>query len=172
MAEAIKTGDPSDPAPVNSPVINQAAADRIVGVIERAIAEGATLVTGGRRMDRPGYYLEPTVLSDVDPASEIAQHEVFGPVLVISKFATDEEAIAIANGTKYGLASYIQTNHLNRALHIAAEIEAGQVLINGAASVSAHRPFGGFGISGVGKEGGRVGFEEFLQTKAIAIAVR
>jgi aldehyde dehydrogenase (NAD+) len=123
-------------------------------------------------MDRPGYYIEPTVFTNVDPSSELAQTEVFGPVLAITKFATDEEAIAIANSTRYGLASYIQTNDITRALRIAAELDAGEVLVNGAANVTVHRPFGGFGISGVGKEGGRVCFEEFLQIKTVAIAVR
>jgi aldehyde dehydrogenase (NAD+) len=96
LVQAIKTGDPNDPSTVNAPVINQAAVDRIMGMIERAIADGATLVVGGKRMDRPGYYIEPTVITNVDPSSELAQTEVFGPVLAITKFATDEEAIAIA----------------------------------------------------------------------------
>jgi hypothetical protein len=84
----------------------------------------------------------------------------------------EKEAIAIANSTRYGLASYIQTNDITRAHRIAAELDAGEVLVNGAANVTVHRPFGGFGISGLGKEGGRVGFEEFLQIKTVAIAVR
>jgi aldehyde dehydrogenase (NAD+) len=97
---------------------------------------------------------------------------VFGPVVAITRFATDEEAIAIANSTRYGLSSYIQTNDVTRALRIAAELKAGEVLINGAHNLAVHRPFGGLGISGVGKEGGRAGFEEFLQIKTVAIAVR
>jgi aldehyde dehydrogenase (NAD+) len=156
---------------MHAPVINEAAVDRIMGMIERAVADGATLVTGGHRMDRPGFYIEPTVFTDVDPSSELAQQEVFGPVLAITKFATDDEAVAIANGTRYGLASYIQTHDLTRAHRIAAEPDAGQVLINGAPNLPVHRPFGGFGISGVGKEGGRAGFEEFLRVKAVGIAI-
>jgi aldehyde dehydrogenase (NAD+) len=124
----------------------------------------------GKRMDWPGYYIEPTVFTDVDSSSELAQNEVFGPVLAITKFATDEEAIA--NGTRYGLDSYIQTNDITRALRIASELDASEVLVNGAANVPVHRPFGGFGISGVGKEGGCAGFEEFLRVKSVAIAVR
>jgi aldehyde dehydrogenase (NAD+) len=172
LVKAMKIGDPNDPTTVISPVINQAAVDRIMGMIERATADGATLVVGGKRMDRPGYYIEPTVFTDVDPSSELAQNEVFGPVLAITKFGTDEEAIAIANSTRYGLASYIQTNNITRGLRMASELEAGQVLVNGAEPVPVHRPFGGFGISGFGKEGGHVGFEEFLQIKTVAIAVR
>jgi aldehyde dehydrogenase (NAD+) len=138
-------------------------------MIERAIADGATLVAGGHRIDRPGSYIEPTVLTDVDPDSEIAQEEVFGPVLVILKFSTEQEAIAIAIGTRYGLASYIQTRDLTRANRVAAEPEAGEVLINGAGNLAPHRPFGGWGISGVGKEGGRAGLEEFLRVKGVGI---
>jgi aldehyde dehydrogenase (NAD+) len=172
LVAAIKTGDPTDPATVHAPVISQAAADRIMGMIERAIADGATLVAGGHRMDRPGFYIEPTVFTDVDPDSEIAQEEVFGPVLAITKFSTEQEAITIANSTRYGLAAYIQTSDLTRAHRVAAELEAGEVLINGAGNLAVHRPFGGIGISGVGKEGGRAGFEEFLRVKAVGIAVR
>jgi len=172
LVAAIKTGDPTNPTTVHAPVISQAAADRIMGMIERAIAGGATLVAGGHRMDRPGFYIEPTVFTDVDPDSEIAQEEVFGPVLAITKFSTEQEAITIANSTRYGLAAYIQTSDLTRAHRVAAELEAGEVLINGAGNLAVHRPFGGIGISGVGKEGGRAGFEEFLRVKAVGIAVR
>jgi aldehyde dehydrogenase (NAD+) len=171
LVDAIKAGDPTDPATGYGPVISQGAADRIMGMINRAIADGATLVAGGKRMDRPGYYIEPTVLTNVDPSSEIAQTEVFGPVVAITTFSTDEEATAIANSTRYGLSSYIQTKDLTRAHRIAAELEAGEVLINGAPNLAVHRPFGGIGISGVGKEGGRAGFEEFLRVKSVAIAV-
>jgi aldehyde dehydrogenase (NAD+) len=172
LAGAVNAGDPSDPATDYAPVISQAAADRIMGMIERAAAQGATLVAGGKRMDRPGFYIEPTVFTGVDPSSELAQDEVFGPVLAITRFSTDEEAIAIANSTRYGLSSYIQTRDLTRAHRIAAELEAGEVLINRAPNLAPHRPFGGIGISGVGKEGGRAGLEEFLRVRSVAIATR
>jgi len=171
LVDAIKVGDPTDPTTGYGPVVSQGAADRIMGMIERAVADGATLVVGGRRMDRPGYYIEPTVLTNVDPSSEIAQIEVFGPVVAITTFSTDEEAIEIANSTRYGLSSYIQTKDLTRAHRIASELETGEVLINGAPSLAVHRPFGGIGISGVGKEGGRAGFEEFLRVKSVAISI-
>jgi aldehyde dehydrogenase (NAD+) len=102
----------------------------------------------------------------------LAQTEVFGPVLAITRFSTDEEAVAIANSTQYGLSSYIQTNDITRAHRIAAELEAGEVLINGAPNLAVDRPFGALGISGVGKEGGRAGFEEFLRIKSVAISVK
>lgn len=165
------TGDPFEPTTVSGPVVSAAAVERITGMIERAKADGATLVCGGSRLDRDGFYVQPTVFADVDPASELAQNEVFGPVLAITKFATDEEAIAIANGTRYGLSAYIQTRNLRRAHRFAAELETGEVLINGAMNLAAHRPFGGIGISGVGKEGGRAGLEEFLQNKSVAVGM-
>lgn len=171
MVATIATGDPFDSSTVNGPVVNQAAVDRIMGMIERAKADGATLVAGGNRVDRDGYFIEPTVFTDVDPDSELAQNEVFGPVLAITKFSTDDEAIAIANSTRYGLSAYIQTKDLKRATRIAAELETGEVLINGAMNLAAHRPFGGVGVSGVGKEGGKAGFEEFLRVKSVGVGL-
>ncbi|OBI51987.1 aldehyde dehydrogenase [Mycobacterium sp. E796] len=170
-AAGIVTGDPFDPTTVSGPVVSAAAAERIIGMIERATTEGATLVCGGNRLDRDGFYVQPTVFTDVDPGSELAQNEVFGPVLAITKFRTDEEAIAIANSTRYGLSGYIQTKNLRRAHRVAAELETGEVLINGAMNLAAHRPFGGIGFSGVGKEGGRAGLEEFVQNKSIAVGL-
>src|SRR3546814_6951258 len=140
-------------------------------MIDRAKSEGATLLAGGNRVDRECYYLEPTVCTDVDPDSELAQNEVFGPVLAIFKFSTEEEAIALANNSRYALSSYIQTKDLNRAMRVAAELNAGETLINGAANLQVGRPFGGFGLSGAGKEGGRQGIEEFLRVRSVGIAL-
>jgi aldehyde dehydrogenase (NAD+) len=106
----------------------------------------------------------------VNPDSELAQSEVFGPVLAITPFADDEEAIRIANNTRYGLSGYIQTHNLSRALRVAEELVTGEVLINGAANLRVQRPFGGIGISGMGKEGGRLGVEEFLRVKSVGVA--
>jgi aldehyde dehydrogenase (NAD+) len=143
-----------------------------MAVIERARLDGAQLITGGARLGGPladGFFIEPTVFADVDPQSPLAQREVFGPVLAITPFRSEEEAIAIANGTEYGLSAYIQTSDLRRAHRIADELAAGEVLVNGAANLGVHRPFGGVGLSGFGKEGGRAGLEEFLQVKSVAI---
>jgi aldehyde dehydrogenase (NAD+) len=173
VAKSITVGDPFDPSTISGPVINQSAIERILGMIERASADGARLVTGGARLDGPladGYFLEPTVFADVDPGSELAQQEVFGPVLSIIPFSSDDEAIEIANGTAYGLSAYVQTRNLARAHRMAEELEAGEVLVNGARNLAVHRPFGGLGRSGFGKEGGRAGIEEFLRTKAVGIA--
>ncbi len=173
VAKGIPVGDPWDPNVLAGPVVNEAALERILGVIERAKKDGARLVTGGSRIGGDlagGYFIEPTVFADVDPDSELAQNEVFGPVLAITPFGDDEEAIRIANNTRYGLSGYVQTKDLSRGLRVAEELVTGEVLINGAANLRVQRPFGGIGISGMGKEGGRLGVEEFLRVKSVGIA--
>jgi aldehyde dehydrogenase (NAD+) len=172
IASMIKVGDPTEPDTMAGPVVNDAALQRITGMIERAKQDGARLVTGGERIGgelADGYFLQPTVFADVDPQSELAQKEVFGPVLAVIPFDTEDEAIAIANSTQYGLSGYIFTNDLKRAHRVAEEIDTGEVLINGAAPLTVHRPFGGIGISGMGKEGGRQGLDEFLRIKSVSI---
>jgi acyl-CoA reductase-like NAD-dependent aldehyde dehydrogenase len=153
------------------PIINEAGCDRIMGMIERAKASGAgRITTGGERVGgelAKGYYIRPTVFADVDPASEIGKQEVFGPVLVMHRFKTEEEAIQIANSTMYGLGGYIQTNDLNRAHRVAGAMKTGNVHINGGRNIPAWAPFGGLGISGYGKEGGRQGLDEFVRGKTI-----
>ena len=173
VAKGIPVGDPWDPTVLAGPVVNEAALERILGMIERAKADGARLVTGGSRIGgdlAAGYFVEPTVFADVDPDSELAQNEVFGPVLAITPFDSDEDAVRIANNTRYGLSGYIQTQNLSRGLRVAEELVTGEVLINGAANLRVQRPFGGVGISGMGKEGGRLGVEEFLRVKSVGIA--
>jgi aldehyde dehydrogenase (NAD+) len=172
IAKSIPVGDPFDPSTGSGPVVNSDALDRILAMVDRAKGDGSRLQTGGARLNGSlarGYFMEPTVFADVDPASELAQKEVFGPVLAVSPFATDEEALRIANSTPYGLSAYVQTNDLRRAHRMAEELHSGEVLINGASNLAVHRPFGGIGLSGFGKEGGRQGLEEFLRVKSVGI---
>ncbi|MGV0793547.1 aldehyde dehydrogenase family protein [Mycolicibacterium sp. XJ1819] len=172
LTSMIKVGNPLEPDTMGGPVINEAALQRITGMIDRAKADGARLIAGGERIGgdlADGYFLAPTVFADVDPHSELAQKEVFGPVLSVIPFDTEEQAIEIANSTPYGLSGYIFTDDLKRAHRVAEEMDTGEVLINGAAPLKVHRPFGGIGISGMGKEGGREGLTEFLRTKSIGI---
>jgi aldehyde dehydrogenase (NAD+) len=180
IAKTITVGDPFDPATLSGPVINQAAVDRILAMIEQAKLDGARLVAGGVRLNgrfdgalAGGYFIEPTVFADVDPQSRLAQQEVFGPVLSIIPFDTEDDAIAIAIAiaiaTRYGLSAYVQTNDLRRAHRLAEALTSGEVLINGAVNLAVHRPFGGLGISGFGKEGGRHGIEEFFRVKSVGI---
>jgi aldehyde dehydrogenase (NAD+) len=173
IAESFRFGDPFEEGVIAGPVISEASLNRILQMIERAKAEGARLITGGCRLGgdlAKGFFIGPTVLADVDPASELAQNEVFGPVLAIIPFETEQQAIEIANSTPYGLSGYIQTTDLTRALRVAEELDTGEVLINGSPNLMVNRPYGGFALSGVGKEGGRQGVEEFLKVKGIGIA--
>ena len=173
IARSVVVGDPFDRATMSGPLISETALNRVAGLVGRATQQGAKLITGGARLGPPldrGYFFEPTVLADVDAHSELAQTEVFGPVLAITPFEDEEEAVAIANATRYGLSAYVQTRDLKRAHRLAEALVAGEVLVNGATSLAPHRPFGGFGNSGIGKEGGRHGIEEFLRIKAVGIA--
>ncbi|WP_067650624.1 aldehyde dehydrogenase family protein [Nocardia harenae] len=175
IAETIVVGDPFAPDTFTGPVVNQAAFERIQGAIAKAAQDGARLVTGGAPVQLDGdlaggYYLQPTVFADVDPDSDLAQEEVFGPVLAIIPFRDEAHAIEIANNTRYGLSGYVNTKDIGRALRVAEELVTGEVKINGAASLVATRPFGGLGLSGLGKEGGRAGIEEYLFTKGVGIA--
>jgi acyl-CoA reductase-like NAD-dependent aldehyde dehydrogenase len=167
----VTVGDPLDPATQMGPVIDANACERILGVIERAGAEGARLVTGGRRIAalEPGYFVAPTVFGDVDPASDLAQREVFGPVLSILRFADDTEAIALANGTNYGLGGFVFTRDLQRAHRTAAAFDAGYVGVNAFPMLPASAPFGGVKGSGFGREGGQRGIEEFLRVKNVFV---
>ncbi|MBN6034394.1 aldehyde dehydrogenase family protein [Amycolatopsis sp. 195334CR] len=162
-------GDPSDAATKLGPLVSAAQRDRVRGYIQQGIEEGATLVAGGP--DAPegleqGYYVRPTVFADVTPEMTIAQEEIFGPVLSVLTYETEDEAVAIANNTPYGLAAAVWAGDAEHATAVAKRIRAGQVEVNGGA-FNPLAPFGGYKQSGNGRELGRFGLEEFLETKAI-----
>ena len=152
-------------------MISEKQRDRAATMCEDAEQQGATLATGGHRLNRPGYFLEPTVFTDVTPDMTIAQDEVFGPVLSVLKFTDDQQAINIANGTKYGLVAGVFTSNLNRATQTAQQLQAGQVYINEWFAGGVETPFGGYGKSGYGREKGREALLNYVQTKNIAIAI-
>ena len=167
-AGSIRVGDPTDEATTIGPVVSQTQYDRIQALIEKGIGEGATLVAGGP--GRPdgldvGYYVRPTVFTDVTNDMTIAQEEIFGPVLVMIGYDDDDDAVRIANDTRYGLSGYVSGSQ-DRARDIARRIRTGNVHVNGAGP-DFDAPFGGYKQSGNGREWGRLGFEEFLETKAI-----
>ncbi|HEX4091980.1 MAG TPA: aldehyde dehydrogenase family protein [Trebonia sp.] len=162
-------GDPADQGNYMGPLISERQRDKVDGMVRRAVAAGATLVTGGEKVD-PGYFYTPTLLTNVDPDSEIAQEEVFGPVLVIIPHDGDDDAVRIANNSVYGLSGAVYGSD-ERALAVARRIRTGTIGVNGGAWFGPDVPFGGYKQSGVGRESGAAGLEEFFETKSIAIPV-
>ncbi|NND58734.1 MAG: aldehyde dehydrogenase family protein [Gammaproteobacteria bacterium] len=168
-AEKTRVGDPLDKATHLGPLVSATQFDKVQSLVQAAIDEGATLVCGGP--GRPeglekGYYVRPTIFADVTNDMTIAREEVFGPVLVIIGYDDEEQAVAIANDTPYGLAAYVQSGDPDRARRIAKRLRAGQVQINGAQG-DWLTPFGGYKQSGNGREWGPLGFDDYLETKAL-----
>jgi NAD-dependent aldehyde dehydrogenases len=171
MAQALRIGDPSDPVVDMGPLISSTQRDRTEQYVEIAKSSGARLVTGGRRPPgrEVGYFFEPTLFDDVDNGSRIAQEEVFGPVGAVIGFDTDDEAIAIANDSAYGLSGGVHSADVGRAYEMALRIRAGGVGINGGpGTILDTAPFGGIRRSGFGREFGVEGMNEFTYTKSIS----
>ena len=169
--QQVTYGDPRDPNNYMSPLVSERQRDKVDGLVKRAVAAGATLVTGGGKVDGPGFFYLPTLLTNVDPDSEIAQEEVFGPVLVIIAHDGDDDAVRIANNSIYGLSGAVFSGSEERALAVARRIRTGTVGVNGGAWFGADVPFGGYKQSGVGREMGKAGLEEFLEIKSLAAPV-
>ena len=168
-------GDPADPTTVVGPIIRAEQLARIEGLVDRAVAAGAHVVIGGQRGDRDGkgFWYLPTVLAGVDENAEIAQTEVFGPVLTVVRYdGDDNEAVRVANNTRYGLSAYVQSRDEDRAWRVANRLKAGTVNINNSFYLSPDAPFGGYGISGDGVEHGEAGFREYLQIKSVSSPAR
>lgn len=167
-AKAIKLGDPLDPTTEMGPVVNQAQFDRIMTAVRRAVDEGATLAAGGRQEPTlGGLFIQPTVLTGVSNDMAIAKEELFGPVLVVIPFDTEEEAIALANDSEFGLACGVWSSTVQRAHRVAATVRAGTVWINAYRIVAPNAPFGGFKQSGIGRENGLEGLREYVETKTV-----
>lgn len=166
----VRHGDPADESTYMGPLINERQREKVDGMVQRAVAAGASLVTGGKKVDGPGYFYEPTLLTNVDPDSEIAQEEIFGPVLVVIAYDDDDDAVRIANNSIYGLSGAVFGNE-DRAVAIARRIRTGTFSINGGSYFSPDAPFGGYKQSGIGREMGTKGLEEFLETKTLATVV-
>jgi aldehyde dehydrogenase (NAD+) len=168
-AATVRVGDPLDPQTTMGPLVNKTQWARVQSLIERGIKEGATLVCGGMGLPagmHRGYYVQPTIFVDVTNDMTIAKEEIFGPVLSILTYETDDEAVAIANDTPYGLAGYVQSGDIDHARSIAARIRAGRIYINNSPPTSS-APFGGYKQSGNGRELGVFGLEEYLEVKAV-----
>ena len=168
-ANEFKVDDPNKNGEHIGPVISETQFNKIQGLIQKGIDEGAKLVAGG--IGKPnglndGYYVKPTVFADVKNEMEIARTEIFGPVLSVIPFETEEEAIKLANDTDYGLTNYIQTQDKEKVQRVARKLRSGMVDVNGA-GIAVDAPFGGFKHSGIGREAGKEGLLEFLEVKSV-----
>ncbi len=167
--DTIQVGDPKKEGEHIGPVVSESQYNKIQDLIKKGIDEGAKLIAGG--LGKPdghekGYFVKPTVFVDVDNSMEIARTEIFGPVLSVIPFETEEDAIKIANDTPYGLTNYIQTQDQEKAKRVAKKLRSGMVDVNGA-GIAIDTPFGGFKHSGIGREAGEHGLQEFLEVKSV-----
>ncbi|XP_014486386.1 PREDICTED: retinal dehydrogenase 1-like [Dinoponera quadriceps] len=166
-----KVGDPFDPEIEQGPQIDQDMFDKVMGLITSGKQQGAVVETGGERKGTVGFFVKPTVFSNVTDDMRIAKEEIFGPVQSILKFDTMDEVIDRANRTNYGLASGIITKDINKALTFAQAVESGTVWVNCYNAISPQAPFGGFKQSGIGRESGKEALEEYLEIKTINIKI-
>jgi aldehyde dehydrogenase (NAD+) len=168
-AAANKVGDPFAADTFQGPQVSQIQYDRIMEYIQDGKKAGATILMGGERHGDKGYFIQPTIFSDVTQDMKIVQEEIFGPVCSISKFETEEEALKLANSTNYGLASAVHTTNLNTAIRVANSIRAGTVWVNQYNMLHHQLPFGGYKESGIGRELGEAALANYTQTKTVSI---
>jgi aldehyde dehydrogenase (NAD+) len=175
MANTVVVGDPHDDSTMMGPLISERHCNRVLGVINDAVDSGAgKLLTGGTRVNgdlSAGYYVSPAIFADVDLQSRLAREEIFGPVVVVTPFDSDEEVIAEANNSRFGLAGYIFTRDARRMHRMAAELQAGYISVNTINLMPPNAPFGGFKSSGFGREGGREGLLEMSQVKNVNLSL-
>jgi aminomuconate-semialdehyde/2-hydroxymuconate-6-semialdehyde dehydrogenase len=169
---ALRIGDPLDETSDIGALISEGHLRKVMGYIELAREEGGTIVTGGHRLDRPGYFVEPTIVTGLGCKSPVLQEEIFGPVVTVTPFDGEEEALRFANSTRYGLSSTVWTRDLSRAHRVAAALEAGTVWINCWLLRDLRVPFGGMKESGVGREGGFASLEFFTEAKNVCVRIR
>ncbi len=169
--EAFPVGDPWDPGVMQGPQISETQRQKVLGLIRSGIESGARVITGGGVPESlpVGYYVQPTLLADVDPDARVAQEEIFGPVLTVTSYDTDDEAIAIANNSIYGLSGEVSSVYVERALGVALRMRTGNVTINGKSHFGITSPFGGTKQSGLGRRNGEEGFKEYLEIKTIGL---
>jgi succinate-semialdehyde dehydrogenase / glutarate-semialdehyde dehydrogenase len=166
---ALRIGRGLDEEAEVGPLIDDDGRRKVDELVHDAIDKGATRVVGGNICDGTGYFYEPTVLGDVPDSARLLREEIFGPVAPVKGFASEEEAVAAANDTEYGLVAYVYTNDLKRALRVCEALETGMIGLNQGMVSNAAAPFGGVKQSGIGREGGNEGIDEFLEIKYIAV---
>ncbi|MFI5587854.1 NAD-dependent succinate-semialdehyde dehydrogenase [Amycolatopsis sp. NPDC051758] len=169
--QALPMGRGTEKDVVVGPLIDEKAVDKVTELVKDATDRGARVLTGGSGVDGPGHFYQATVLTDVPQEARLTHEEIFGPVAPITAFDTEEEAVTKANDTEFGLVSYVYTSDLKRALRVSEALEAGMIGLNQGIVSNPAAPFGGIKQSGLGREGGTVGIEEFLETKYIAVAL-
>jgi succinate-semialdehyde dehydrogenase/glutarate-semialdehyde dehydrogenase len=167
---ALVVGRGTEPGVDIGPLVDEAGRRKVAELVDDAVAKGASVVAGGHAVDGPGYFYAPTALANTPPTARILTEEVFGPVAPIATFATEEEGVAAANATEYGLAAYVFTRDLSRALRVCEGLEAGMIGLNQGVISNPAAPFGGLKASGFGREGGAEGIEEYLETQYVGIA--
>jgi len=168
---ALTIGSGLDDGVQVGPLIDAVAQDKVTSLVDDAVSRGARVLVGGKPMEGPGHFYPPTVLADVSDDAAMRHEEIFGPVAPVSSFQTEDEVLTAANDTPYGLVSYLYTRDLARAMRVSERLETGMVGLNQGAVSNPAAPFGGVKHSGLGREGGRVGIEEFLETKYVAMNV-
>jgi succinate-semialdehyde dehydrogenase/glutarate-semialdehyde dehydrogenase len=168
---ALRVGPGYDEGVQVGPLIERKARDKVTELVAEAVDGGATVLTGGHELAGRGWFYSPTVLTDVPPTAQVFRQEIFGPVAPVTTFATDDEALQLANDTEYGLVAYAFTSDLSRALKVAEGLETGMVGINQGIVSNPAAPFGGVKQSGLGREGGNEGIDEYLETKYVGIAL-
>jgi succinate-semialdehyde dehydrogenase / glutarate-semialdehyde dehydrogenase len=166
---SLKVGRGTEEGVDVGPLIDDDQRSKVSDLVDDAVAKGATAVVGGGRIDGAGYFFEPTVLGGVTPDARVFREEIFGPVAPIASFSSEEEAIAAANDTEYGLVAYVFTSDLKRALRVCEGLETGMIGLNQGMVSNAGAPFGGVKQSGIGREGGNEGIDEYLETKYVAV---
>src|SRR6195952_1321145 len=166
---ALVVGPGTDETTQVGPLVNQAAAASVAALVDGAVSEGATVVVGGRRPDRPGYYYDPTVLVGVPPQAAILREEIFGPVAPIVVFRGEDEAVSLAKDTEFGLVAYVFPSDLARGMRVSERLESGMVGLNRGLVSDPAAPFGGVKQSGIGREGGHEGVLDYLESKYIAV---
>ncbi len=169
--ENVPAADPQDPGTLCGPVISAKQQSRILGLIGKGVDEGATMLVGStekpKQFDK-GFWVNPTLFTDVDNKMTIAQEEIFGPVLVVIPYDDEDDAVRIANDSVYGLAGNVVSSSLDRSLAVARRLRAGFIGLNGTAGYGADTPFGGYKDSGVGRQNGLAGFSQYTEVKSVA----
>ena len=168
---AMKVADGLDPEAEVGPMIDAGQRDKVAELVEDAVAGGARVLAGGGPIEGPGYFFAPTVLADVPAAAKLLHEEIFGPVAPVVRVAGEDEAVAAANDTEYGLVAYVYTRDLQRALRICERLETGMIGLNRGVVSNAGAPFGGVKQSGLGREGGNEGIEDYLEPRYVAVGV-